>query len=353
MTTRVGFHSSHEQVHPSALLAAVQHAEEAGFDAAMCSDHWAPWGTNQGHSGFAWTWLGSALATTRLPFGTVNAPGQRYHPAIIAQAAATLAAMYPGRFWVALGSGENMNEHITGDPWPPKPERDARLRECVQVIRALLAGEEVTHHGLVTVDRAQLWTLPEVPPRLIGPAVTPETARAHADWADGLVTVNQDPETMRRVVGEYRDAGGRGPIALQVHVSYASDPAEARRLAREQWAGNAAGPPAAWDLATPEAFDELAATVDDETLGTAVVIEHDPARLRDRLAELVEVGFDEVYLHQVATDVRPDHGKHDDAAPTVTHPPSSLDAFIDLAAEHVLPTLKALDAGTGAEGDAA
>ena len=119
MTTRVGFHSSHEQVHPSALLAAVQHAEEAGFDAAMCSDHWAPWGTNQGHSGFAWTWLGSALAPTRLPFGTVNAPGQRYHPAIIAQAAATLAAMYAGGFWVALWSGENMNEHITGDPWPP------------------------------------------------------------------------------------------------------------------------------------------------------------------------------------------------------------------------------------------
>lgn len=349
--TRVGFHNSHEQVHPSALLAATQHAEQAGFDAAMCSDHWAPWSVHQGHSGFAWTWLGAAMATTRLPFGVVNAPGQRYHPAIIAQAAATLGAMFPGRFWVALGSGENMNEHITGDAWPPKAERDARLRESVEVIRALLAGEEVTHHGLVTVDRAQLWTLPEVPPRLIGPAVSVETARAHADWADGLVTVNQEPGKLRRVVEAYREAGGRGPISLQVHVSYATDPAEAWRLAREQWAGNAAGPPRAWDIATTEEFDRVAQTVDDDTLGTSVVIEHDPARLRDRLVDLVEIGFDEVYLHQVATDVRPDHHKHADATPTVTHPPSSLDAFIDLAAEHLLPALRQVDAGT--EGAAA
>src|SRR3954449_3834193 len=153
----IGFHNSHEQVHPAELLTAVRHAEEVGFSAAMCSDHFAPWNLAQGHSGFAWTWLGAAMATTTLPFGVVNAPGQRYHPAIIAQAAGTLAAMFPGRFWVALGSGENVNEHITGDPWPPKDERDARLRECVDVIRTLLAGDEVTHDGLVTVDRAKLW----------------------------------------------------------------------------------------------------------------------------------------------------------------------------------------------------
>ena len=143
--TVVGFHASHEQAHPADLLRAVQHAEEVGFDAAMCSDHFAPWSERQGHSGFAWSWLGAALATTSLPFGVVNAPGQRYHPAIIAQASATLAAMFPGRFWVALGSGEAVNEHITGDRWPSKPERQARLLECVEVIRALHAGVEVTH----------------------------------------------------------------------------------------------------------------------------------------------------------------------------------------------------------------
>src|SRR4051794_13562868 len=132
----IGFHASHEQIHPGQLLDDVRHAEEAGFTAAMCSDHFAPWNPQQGHSGFAWSWLGAALATTSLPFGVVNAPGQRYHPAVVAQAIATLGAMFPGRFWAALGSGEAMNEHITGDRWLRKAERDARLRECVAIIRA-------------------------------------------------------------------------------------------------------------------------------------------------------------------------------------------------------------------------
>src|SRR5688500_13493919 len=154
--TVVGVHASHEQIHPTALLEAVQAAEAAGFTAAMCSDHFSPWSERQGHSGFAWSWLGAALQATSLPFGVVNAPGQRYHPAIIAQASATLAAMYPGRFWVALGTGEASNEHITGEGWPRKEVRNARLRECVDVIRALHAGEEVSHDGLVTVDRARL-----------------------------------------------------------------------------------------------------------------------------------------------------------------------------------------------------
>src|ERR1044072_5076195 len=146
----VGFHCSHEQIPPSALIAAVQRAEEAGFDAAMASDHFSPWSERQGQSAFAWSWLGAAMQATGLPFGVVNAPGQRYHPAIIAQAIATLGAMYEGRFWVALGSGENSNEHVTGGEWLRKDLRNARLRECVDIIRALLAGQEVTHDGLVT-----------------------------------------------------------------------------------------------------------------------------------------------------------------------------------------------------------
>jgi alkanesulfonate monooxygenase SsuD/methylene tetrahydromethanopterin reductase-like flavin-dependent oxidoreductase (luciferase family) len=123
--TTVGFHASHEQLSPSALLAAVHRAEEAGFQTAMCSDHLAPWSERQDHSGHAWVWLGSALATTSLPFGVVTAPGQRYHPVVTAQAIATLGEMFPGRFWAALGSGEAINEHVTGDRWPDKPTRDA------------------------------------------------------------------------------------------------------------------------------------------------------------------------------------------------------------------------------------
>src|SRR4029079_4010971 len=140
----IGFHNSHEQVHPAELLTAVQHAEEVGFTAAMCSDHFAPWNYEQGHSGSPWWWLGAALATTSLPFGAVNAPGQRYHPAIVAQAIATLGAMFPVSCWVALVRGEAMSERIAGDRWPRKDVPDARLRDCVDVIRALLAGEEVT-----------------------------------------------------------------------------------------------------------------------------------------------------------------------------------------------------------------
>ena len=138
--TEYGIHASHEQIPPAELLAAMVAAERAGFDAAMCSDHFSPWSGRQGESAFAWSWLGAALQATNLSFGVVNAPGQRYHPAIIAQAIGTLSAMYPGRFWAALGSGEFSNEHITGEPWPRKDVREARLLESVGVIRDPAGG---------------------------------------------------------------------------------------------------------------------------------------------------------------------------------------------------------------------
>ena len=208
-------------------------AEAAGFDAVMCSDHLAPWSEAQGHSGFTWTWLGAALqATDRVPMGSFHAPGQRYHPVISAQAMATVAAMFPGRFpWVALGSGQALNEHVTGAAWPVKAVRMERLRECVDVMRALWAGEEVTHHGHVVVDRAKLWSLPEEPPKLVAGAISVETARWAAGWADGLITVNQPRETLRRIVAAYRDAGGRGELHLQVHLAWAEDDETALDLA--------------------------------------------------------------------------------------------------------------------------
>ncbi|WP_125775717.1 TIGR03885 family FMN-dependent LLM class oxidoreductase [Antribacter gilvus] len=321
--TVVGFHASHEQIHPGDLLDAVRLAEECGFDTAMCSDHFAPWGRDQGHSGYAWAWLGAALASTGLTYGTVCAPGQRYHPAVVAQKIATLAAMFPGRVWTALGSGENVNEHVTGDPWPSKSERDARLRECVEVIRALLAGEEVTHHGLVTVDRARVWTLPEEPPQLILPVIGPEAAAMHADWADGLITTNQPREQLRRVVGAYRDAGGRGEVSFQVHLSWASTVEEAERLAVEQWRTNAAGPPATWDLPLPSDFDALAEGVGAEQIRGSVFVCADVDAAVDYLASLVDLGdgvrADRLYLHHVG---------------------QRQDEFVKTFGEQVLPRLK-------------
>jgi len=303
--TVVGFHASHEQIHPGALLEAVQQAEAAGFGAAMCSDHFGPWSERQGHSGFAWSWLGAALATTSLRFGVVNAPGQRYHPAIIAQASATLAAMFPGRFWAALGSGEASNEHITGDRWPAKHERQERLAECVEVIRRLLAGEEVSHRGHVRVDRARVWSLPHTPPPLIGAAFSAETARWVAGWADGLVTANQSLDVLRDVVDAYRSAGGRGTTAVQVHVSWAPSDDEALAIAHDQWRTNVFSAPVPWDTDSVEAFDAMAELVRPEDVQGTVLVSSDTKQHLAWLQEIVDLGFDEVYLHHVGKEQQP------------------------------------------------
>ena len=316
---RIALHCSHEQIPPSALLRAVRRAQEAGFQAGMSSDHFSPWSRAQGQSGFAWSFLGAALAATDLPFGVVNAPGQRYHPAIIAQAAASLSEMFPGRLWVALGTGENSNEHISGDPWPPKPERKARLLECVEIMRALFAGEEVSHRGRVVVDRARLWTRPAEPPPLIGAAVSVETARWAGSWADGLATVNAPVDHLRKMLEAFREGGGSGRLVLQVHLSWAPTEDEALRIAHDQWRTNAFPPPVCWDLETPEQFEELAEGVTPDDVCKTVLVSADLGRHVQWLRELADLGFDEIALHHVGQD---------------------LDPFIDAFGDHVLPALR-------------
>jgi probable non-F420 flavinoid oxidoreductase len=309
----VAMHCSHEQIPPSRLLRFVQRAEEAGFDGGMSSDHFSPWSERQGESGFAWSWLGAAMQATSLPYGVVNAPGQRYHPAIVAQAAATLAELFPGRLSVALGTGEFSNEHITGDPWPGKETRNARLRECVDVIRALFAGEIVDHDGLVRVDRTKLWTLPAEPPPLLATAVSVETAGWAGEWADGLITINQPHEHLRAML----DAFG-GPASIQVHLSWAPSEEEAMRIAHDQWRTNVFSPPLCWDLATVEQFDEAAKHVRPEDVRPAVLISSDLAQHAEWLSEYAELGFGAIYLHHVGKEQR---------------------AFIEAFGEHVLPRL--------------
>jgi probable non-F420 flavinoid oxidoreductase len=317
----VGLHCSHEQIPPSRLLEDAKHAEAAGFGAIMSSDHFSPWSERQGESGFAWSWLGAAMGATGLPFGVVNAPGQRYHPAIVAQAAATLCEMFPGRLWIALGSGEASNEHITGDPWPDKATRNARLRECVDVMRALFAGETVTHDGHVRVDRAKLYTLPPAPPPLIGPAVGVETARWAGEWADGLATVNQPRDKLEEMIDAFRSNGGEGKrLVLQVHLSWAPSEEEALRIAHDQWRTNVFPPPTCWDLELHEEFDRLARDVTPEQVRDTVLVSADLARHAAWLEELAALGFDEINLHHVGQDLGP---------------------FIDAFGEHVLPRIAA------------
>jgi len=212
--------------------------------------------------------------------------------------------MYPGRFWVALGTGEASNEHITGQGWPRKDVRNARLRECVDVMRALFAGEEVSHDGLITVDRARLWTRPERPPPLIGAAVSVQTARWVAGWADGLATIAQPADKLRAMTDAYRDAGGRGRLIIQMHLSYADSDDTALRIAHEQWRTNVFSPPLCWDVDSAETFDEAAEHVPPEAMHDAVLISADPGRHVQRLHDLVELGFDEVYLHHVGQEQR-------------------------------------------------
>ncbi len=299
----LGFHCSHEQHAPSALLRLARQADASGFTAAMCSDHFAPWLPEQGHSGHTWSWLGAALEATRLSFGTVCAPGQRYHPAIVAQAAATLGEMYGDRFWVALGSGEALNEAITGEPWPAKAQRNQRLLECVEVMRALWAGETVTHHGLVRVEQATLYSRPARPPLVLAAALTPETARWAAGWADGLITVSGERGRMREIVDAFRDGGGEGkPLCLQVALSYAASDDEAERIARAEW-GHAALPPAQLaDLASPDAFARAVRGADMSALGVAVRASADVRRHAAWLQADAALGFTRIYLHNVNRD---------------------------------------------------
>lgn len=271
----------------------------------MCSDHFHPWLPSQGHSGFAWSWLGAALNATSLDFGCVNAPGWRYHPAVVAQAAATLAEMYPERFWLAVGSGEALNEHITGERWPAKEERNARLLECVGIMRALWAGETVTHYGRVTVEETTLYTRPQRPPLLFAAALTPETARWAGEWADGLITVGMPPEPFGAMIGAFRDGGGAGkPIKVQAALSWARTDEEARRAAHEQWAANLLGSDVLATLRTPAQFEAAARFVSEDEVVDALPVSADPLWHADQLERYVAHGVDKVYLFNVAPNQR-------------------------------------------------
>ncbi|RIK84716.1 MAG: LLM class F420-dependent oxidoreductase [Planctomycetota bacterium] len=306
MPAAVGYHCSHEQLSPSALLDHVQQAQRAGFQAAMCSDHFHPWLPSQGQSGFSWSWLGAAMQATGLSFGTVCAPGQRYHPAIIAQAAATLAEMFPGRFWLAIGSGEALNERINGAAWPEKSQRNARLREAAEVIRALWAGETVSHQGCFTVRQARLYSRPVSPPQLFGAALTAETARWMGSWADGLITAGSSLDGLRKVVDAFRNGGGAGkPLALQTAVSLASSRSQALAAAHDQWRHAALAADQIANLATPEEFAAACRPVTPDSLADKLLLATRVQELWDWLEQAAGLGFDHIYLHQINRDAVP------------------------------------------------
>lgn len=316
----IGYHCSHEQYPPALLLRHLQLAADAGFGAAMCSDHFHPWTEHQGNSGFAWSWLGAAMQATPLSFGTVSAPGQRYHPAVIAQAAATLADLFPGRFWLAVGSGEALNESITGAPWPEKQQRNRRLKECVDIMRALWAAETVNHDGVVRIRNARLYSPPPSPPLVIGACLSADTARWMGGWADGMVTVAQDRDSLVRIIDAFREGGGEGkPMYLQVALSHAATEEEAMQAARVEWPQAGLESKELADLDSPQAFTRAAARLTADDVAKGIRVSSSLQRHVDWLASDIELGFERLYLHNVHRDQ---------------------EGFISRFAETVLPALK-------------
>lgn len=237
----IGYAISSEEVTPNAAVRNAQRAEEAGFRFALVSDHFHPWIDEQGHSPFVWSVLGGiATMTTTLRVGTgVTCPMIRIHPAIIAHAAATVAAMMPGRFFLGVGTGENLNEHILGDQWPAYNVRAEMLEEAIDVIRLLWQGGEQSHYGLYyTVEQARLYTLPdELPPIMIA-AAGEKSAELAGRMGDGLISTAPKAEVVEAFEGE----GGAGrPKYGQVTVCYAEDDATARKIAYRYWPNAALG----------------------------------------------------------------------------------------------------------------
>jgi coenzyme F420-dependent glucose-6-phosphate dehydrogenase len=299
----ISYHASHEQFQPDELLALAVRAERAGFDAVFSSDHLQPWAPKQGASGFAWSWLGAAMqATSRCSFGAITVPsGWRYQPVVLAQAIATLGLMFPKRLpWVAFGSGEAVNECIVGADWPAKDERNARLKEGADVVRALLAGAKVTHRGRVQAVNARLWSRPAEPTEIVGAAVSEQTAAWLGGWADGLLTVCNDLKRLKRVIEAFREAGGRDkPIHVKVDVSWAESEDAALRQAHDQWRYNMLGSGLNWEVSDPSYFERAARFVRPEDVREAVFVSADLERHAEYLLEIGKLGVATVDVHNV------------------------------------------------------
>lgn len=298
----LGYTLSCEEFDAPSLVAQAERAEQAGFAFAGISDHFHPWIDAQGESPFVWGVLGAIAARTerlRLLTG-VTCPTQRMHPALVAQAAATAASLMPGRFSLGVGTGENLNEHIVGERWPPTVERQARLEEAVEVIRKLWTGKLIGHRGEhFTVENARLYSLPdELPPLLL--AVAGESSVALASrHADGIVGTSPVAES----VDQFRREGGEGkPTYGQLHVCWAADEPSAKQTALERWPNAAISGGYSFELPMPAHFEEAAELVDADKVAESVVCGPDPDRHLAAIHEYLDAGYDHVYVHQIGDD---------------------------------------------------
>ncbi len=306
--TKIGYAAMLEQFHPTDLLEWCPQAEAAGFSAGfMVSEHFHPWTPQQGNAAFAWSFMGALGERTTLPFGVaVTCPGFRYHPAVIAHAAATLGAMYPGRFWLGLGAGEALNEHVIGGEWPEIGVRSAMLFEAIEMITKLFSGDVVKHDGeYFTLESAKLYTRPDRPVPIYVATAGPYNAKRTGRHADGMITVGAADEKIAMLWEKFAEGAvdeGKDPSAmpklLQIHVSWAETHAEAEANAVREWPNGGMAFPKQ-DIRNPEDFANIAKLVRPEHFTNRVLISADLDEHAAHIQKFVEMGFDEVHVHNV------------------------------------------------------
>lgn len=309
----VGYAAMLERFHPTEVLELATIAERQGFTGVMAADHYQPWVPQQGQASFVWNVLSALGQTTAGDLGTgVTAPTFRWHPAMVAQASATLAAMYPGRHWLGLGSGEALNEHVVGQYWPEAAERINRLFEAVDIIKKLfasgLSGRDVKHAGeFFTLESTRLWTMPPVAPEILIATAGPVTARRAGRTVDGLITENTTVEKVATLVQRFREGAkeaGRsgGTTVLRMHLSWAATDAEASVQALREWpnGGMRFGKS---DVRSPLEFEQMARMVRADDF-EHLTVSSDPDVHRAAIQRYLDLGFDRIYLHNVGRNQR-------------------------------------------------
>jgi coenzyme F420-dependent glucose-6-phosphate dehydrogenase len=301
---RFGYALSSEEHRPADLIRNAAEAEEAGFEFALISDHFHPWVDAQGHSAFVWSVLGGiARETQRLEIGTgVTCPTMRIHPAIIAHAAATTADLFEGRFFLGIGTGENLNEHVLGDHWPPYAERREMLVESVDIMRGLWQGELFSHRGdHYVVENARIYDVPADPIRIMVAAGGPESATMAGELGDGLIVTSPAGE----VIKTFRSRGGGDkPIYGQATVCWAESADAAAKTFHEIWPNAGIKGDLSQELPLPKHFEDAAALVTPELLAEQSPVGPDVSRYVDTVREYIDAGIDNVYIHQVGPDQR-------------------------------------------------
>jgi coenzyme F420-dependent glucose-6-phosphate dehydrogenase len=298
----IGYKLSSEDTHPINLVNYAKMAEDAGFSFAMISDHYHPWISKQNESPFVWSTLGGITQTTNnLNIGTaVTCPTIRVHPAIIAQAAATTASLMDGRFILGVGSGENLNEHILGDHWPPAPIRIEMLEEAIYIIRMLWQGGMHNFKGkYYTIQNTQIYTLPSHLPPILMSADGELAAETAGRIADGLIT----PGIRKNIVNIFKkNGGGNKPCYAEASVCWANNEDNAKKIAYKYWPILSNKNGLNWEIQTPKYFEELAKMNDPETLAREIACGDDPQRHIDEIKEFIKAGYNHVFVHQLGPE---------------------------------------------------